>query len=239
MNWQSAAVAVIDMNKTKHNVRRAFSLIEVMVALVIFMVASVVFLTALIFGGRTSYLAAQEVAATNFAMNLIEQMRTRTTGANSLTNYNNLGNPAASQTDSFIGQHTRPIVPGEPGGLVFTATVEFKGFGQVQSSTNNTLKAVIPNGFPQWQPGEWVGSVVMLTDGKGSGQIAYITANTADTLTITRDLSGATSLGWLSNPDSTTQFAINGGKTVVITVTWPFKGKTYSKRFETLLYLEN
>lgn len=214
----------------------AFSLIEIMVSMVIFAVATVAFVSALIYGGRTSYLAAQEVAAANFAMTLIEQMRIRCTNLN---DYDALGDPNATQANSFIGNHTTPIVPGDPSASVFTANVRFKGFGMVSSSTNSAMTATIPTGFPDWIVDEFVGGTVMIKEGRGSGQIARITANTANTLSINRNLTGAGSSGWQSNPDNTSYFEINGGKTVEINVSWSFKEKTYTRSFRTLLYLEN
>ena len=52
----------------------------------------------------------------------------------------------------------------------------------------------------------------MITNGQGEGQIRRITANTTNTLSVTP--------AWTVNPDASSFFMIDGGKTATATVSW-------------------
>ncbi len=70
--------------------------------------------------------------------------------------------------------------------------------GTATSATTTTLVQTDKT----WGASQWINSQVRITAGTGAGQIRTISANTADTLTV----SGA----WTITPDATSQYAIEG-----------------------------
>jgi hypothetical protein len=102
----------------------------------------------------------------------------------------------------------------------YTVNIRFTGWGTVQSASNNGLTATLPTGQQNWVTNEWAGHYVTITEGTGRTQIMRITANTGNTLSVTRDLTGTSTTGWTLNPDSSSRFYINDGKTARIQVTW-------------------
>ena len=69
--------------------------------------------------------------------------------------------------------------------------------------------------------------MIYLISGAGAGQFAGITGNTESTLNLSETFRFA--------PDPTTRYMINNGKTVEITTTWEFRGKSYSESIESLI----
>lgn len=76
----------------------------------------------------------------------------------------------------------------------------FKQFasGTATSATTTTL---VQTG-KTWTASQWINSQVRITAGTGAGQIRTISANTADTLTV--------SAAWTTTPDNTSQYVIEG-----------------------------
>lgn len=104
----------------------------------------------------------------------------------------------------------------------FTYTVSFRhvGWGDVSNAGSTTLRRNFADGEEQWITDEWAGQYVVITRGRGEGQIMRVLSNTSNTLNVTQDISGATSIPWTIVPDNTSRFFINNGKTVHMTVTW-------------------
>lgn len=70
--------------------------------------------------------------------------------------------------------------------------------GTATSATTTTLVQTGKN----WAASQWINSQVRITAGTGAGQIRTISANTADTLTV--------SAAWTTTPDATSQYSIEG-----------------------------
>jgi len=211
------------------------TLVETLFALAIFAFLSVGFMTTLVASMRTTGRAVLEIAADNFATKIIEEMQIR--NKMSIEEYDKLGDPSAPENDSFLKVFVSPSDPQNLSRSVeFRAQVQFKGFGKVESAAQNSLTAVIPNGFPSWDVNEWKDCPVMIKKGKGSGQIAYILSNSSNSLSITRNLDGSAGTPWLTNPDSSSYFEINGGKTAEVTVRWVYRGHPFTRVYRTLVY---
>ncbi|MCX7015616.1 MAG: prepilin-type N-terminal cleavage/methylation domain-containing protein [Candidatus Sumerlaeota bacterium] len=202
------------------------TLIEIVIAMAISAILTLALVSATITAARVSSNMPYDVYATQIISKTAEDLRKENydlVGTTGLPLYN-----SAQTFYSDPDDHSR--------GTSFTVSVRFKGFGLCASgSSSTTLKAVLPAGDPGWTANEWQGSVVMLKDGAGSGQCAYVKSNTADTLTITRNLDGSGSLAWIQTPTTTTYFEIGGGKTVVITASWSNGRKNFSKSMTTML----
>lgn len=200
---------------------RGLSLVEVLIALAILGVVSLSFIGSLIFTSRTAHATTSRIFAVELANRTVEELR-----ALGETNYEILGTDTGDAA-RFLQEQTFDKDPVSSGQTIqFTVSCDFKGFGTVSSAGSNSLTAVIPADYPQWETNEWVGQMVMIKDGDGSGQIAYITANTADTLTITTNLSGSGGGSWMRTPSAGDEFEINNGKTVVITISWTEQGRS-------------
>lgn len=68
------------------------------------------------------------------------------------------------------------------------------------TATSGTATTLVQTG-KTWAVGQWVNYEVRITGGTGAGQVRTITANTADTLTVS---------GWNTNPDATSTYVIQG-----------------------------
>lgn len=91
---------------------------------------------------------------------------------------------------------------GTDGKLVATPSWADSGFvsfasGTATGGSGTTLQQV----GKTWTAGQWVNSQVRIVAGTGAGQIRWITASTADTLTVP---------AWTVNPDATSQYVIEG-----------------------------
>lgn len=215
--------------------KQGVTLVEALFAVGIFALLAVGFMTTLVASMRATGRAVLEIAADNFATKIIEEMQLR--NKMSIEEYDKLGDPSAPVDDSFLKTFVASSDPQNPSRSVeFRAQVRFKGFGKVASATQNSLSAAIPNGFPSWEVDEWKGCPVMIKKGKGSGQIAYILSNTSSDLSITRNLDGSAGASWLTSPDSSSYFEINGGKTAEVTVRWIYRGQPFTRVYRTLVY---
>ena len=69
------------------------------------------------------------------------------------------------------------------------------------TATSATTTTLVQTG-KTWAASQWINSQVRITAGTGAGQIRTISANTADTLTV--------SAAWTITPDATSQYSIEG-----------------------------
>jgi Tfp pilus assembly protein PilV len=192
------------------------TLVEVLVGLFITLVAALGFIGAMIYAQRANRTTRDYLYANQFMSSL--QMMVQA------SNFDRLGESTTTGTQyeaQFLGTIS---AYGDPRNTRLTplmrASFQFTGFGNVASATNTTLRASFPSGVSSWQPNEWAGHYVTISRGTGFGQVMRIVSNTADTLTVTADLSGATTQGWAIVPDSTSRFLIDASKTVHITVNY-------------------
>ncbi|MFN7596133.1 MAG: hypothetical protein ACK5PT_05170, partial [Cereibacter sp.] len=106
-------------------------------------------------------------------------------------------------TNTFTTLANMPASFGTDAKLVATPSIvdgAFKQFatGTATSATSTTLAQT----GKTWTASQWINSQVRITAGTGAGQIRTISANTADTLTV--------SAAWTITPDATSQYAIEG-----------------------------
>lgn len=102
----------------------------------------------------------------------------------------------------------------------YNVSFRHTGWGDVLTAGSNTLTANFPSNQDQWIPNEWAGQYVVISRGRGEGQIMRILSNTNNTLNVTQDVAGNSNTPWAVTPDDTSRFFINNGKTVHMTVTW-------------------
>lgn len=184
----------------------AFSLIEVVVALVILVMLAVAAMTSVAYITRSSRVNANAFAARNIALGYFERM-TRDTFASVGLQGSGLGRYAnIAYTDNVWLDQALNI----PCRVDFL----FKGFGTATAGSVNDLTDT----RAAWTANEWAGDTLFLVAGTGKGQSVAITSNTANKLTFASKLDFA--------PDVTTKYMVNNGKTVIITVTWQYQGTT-------------
>jgi prepilin-type N-terminal cleavage/methylation domain-containing protein len=197
--------------------QRGFTLLEVVIALVLLLIVSLSYMTTSIFNARTSARAKVDVFALELVNRTLEDMRT--------SNFNNLGTSTAPES-KFLTAQTNRMDRSDPNSISFTVNCAFSGFGSVAAVSGTTLRATFPTGFPAWRTDQWKGHKVMIQSGTGVGQIMYITGNSADTLTICRNLDGSGGGGWYKTPAVNDTFNIDNGKTATVTVSWTERGVT-------------
>lgn len=199
--------------------RAAFSLLEVMIAMAILLIVSLSFTTGVIFNARTGVRNKSELFALELINRTIEEMRNPAI-------YEQLGTSVGAAA-VYLNPRTFPYDPAEPADTVnYTVTCRFSGFGTVASASGSTLRANLI-GNNAWETNEWQGRLVMVKRGTGGGQVASITANDGNTLTISRNLDGTSGSGWYKNPVAGDYFEIDNGKTVEIIIDWTERGTAY------------
>lgn len=189
-----------------------FSLLEIMIALPILALVSLAVVSAVIFSSRLSHIVCNKVAAKNIAQSYFERMAIDDFEDVTPENY-----PSVSVAS------TTPIYLDHVVGIKCAVDIEITGYGTAESGSGNSLT----DSDASWETNEWTGNTLFLVSGKGSGQLAKITANTADTLTLEGTLDPA--------PDATTEYMINGGKTVRIKTLWRYMDKPYTETIESLV----
>lgn len=199
---------------------KGFTLIEVIISVGILGLASSVFISSLYFSGKIARNTTLRVVARNIARGIAEEIRADNYDNVTTANYCDI--PSSSPDAYYIDEEMN---------IKCDVTIDIKGLGQVSGAAWDTLR----DSAASWQPNEWQGNVVFITNGQGRGQRALITSNTPDTLNVTLDLSGNSSENWTILPNTTSEYAINGGKTVVITVTYQYRDRSYQ---ETLTLLK-
>ncbi len=197
--------------------KRGVTLIEVMVSIGIFAVVTLAFLPWFQQSGRMGKEVAHEVTAKNIAQGILETMLADNYSNITLDNYPDPG------VDYYIDNVN---------GILAAVTVEIEGYGMASnSSTANSLV----DESALWDADRWKGSTVSIVAGTGRGERAFILGNDSNSLTITTNLSGSSSQGWSVTPDHTSQYVINGGKTVTIKVSWQYRGKDYERKIAGLV----
>lgn len=200
--------------------RRGVTLVEVVIAMAVAAFVMLSFMTAIVFMLRQNAENRQHYEALQileFHQGLIAAANPARLGATNLEEID--------FEDQFNHRRAAPLAvrahPDEdhPGDEYFIS-FEFTGWGAVSDAEENTLEADLPDNHLDWPTNRWAGSYVTITQGRGAGQVMLIRSNTANTLTVTGDLTGATDVPWDREPDSTSRFAINNARTVDIEITW-------------------
>lgn len=197
--------------------RRGFLIIEYLAAITLFAIVTLAFLPWFQQSGKLGKEIAHEVTAKNIAQGILEKMLVDFYSNVTTDNY----------PDSEITYYIDDI-------LDIGATVEITITGDGYSD-NSSGSSSLADPNAAWETDQWIGSTVLIVGGNGQGQRAYITGNTSTVLNITTDLSGATSQSWDTNPDASSHYVINGGKTIDITVRWNYMGKPYQRTLKGLV----
>ena len=189
-----------------------FSLLEVLIALPILAMACLAVISAIIFANRMTHIAGFHLAAKDVAQSYFERMAIDEFQDVTPENY-----PSVTQAS------TNPVYLDHVRGTKCAVNIEITGYGTAESGSANSVTDM----DAPWKANEWAGDTLFLVDGAGRGQLAKIIANSAYTLTLQEPLDPP--------PDSTTQYLINGGKTVRITTSWRFMGKLSQETIESLI----
>ncbi|MCC5877058.1 MAG: type II secretion system protein [Candidatus Sumerlaeia bacterium] len=139
------------------------------------------------------------------------------------SNFTQLGQPNLDEEaweHRFSVNQTYTVDDGRTNPHHYNISFRHTGWGDIAAAGSNSLTASIPQNQDEWITNEWVGQYVVITRGRGEGQIMRILSNTNNTLNVTQDVSGNSSIPWAITPDNTSRFFINNGKTVHMTVTW-------------------
>jgi type II secretory pathway pseudopilin PulG len=208
---QGLCVVIIRFHRQKGMV-----LVEAVFAVAIIAITTLAFISAMVFTARQAEVNTQHLYGVNLAVKYASMIRASTPAY--------LGDQAAPSgafARLFLTPQTVYSNPSEPSAsTIYNVSFTFTGWGSVASATGNSLTASFPAGLSAWNTNEWTGHYVTITEGLGRTQIMRIQSNTANTLSLTADLTGATSTNWSLNPDSTSKFYIDDGKTARITITW-------------------
>jgi len=189
-----------------------FSLLEVIISITLLVLISVSIITSLMFSYRITRVNTNAIAAKNIAQGFFEKM--------AIDTFANVG-PVHYATIAYDNE--TPVWLDEAMNMSCRVEFAFKGFGTTEGGS---LSSLIDNDT-NWETNEWAGDTVYLVEGKGIGHFAPIISNSINTLHLGDTLT--------ASPDTTTKYMINNGKTVEITTTWEYYGKSYSQTIESLI----
>lgn len=200
----------------RFHLKKGMVLLEAVFAVAIIAITTLAFISALIFTARQAEINTQHLYGVNLAAKYAALIR-----ASNSTNLGDTNAPANAFARQFLAPQTAYSNPSEhSAGIAYNVSFVFTGWGSVASATANTLTATFPPGLSPWKVNEWTGHYVTITEGLGRTQIMRIKSNTANTLTLTADLTGATTTNWTMTPNTTSKFYIDDGKTARITIVW-------------------
>ncbi|MBX7245392.1 MAG: prepilin-type N-terminal cleavage/methylation domain-containing protein [Candidatus Sumerlaeaceae bacterium] len=196
---------------------RAFTFIEVMVSLMVTLVVALGFIASVIYSSKQADLSRDHL----YGLQAMDAFQGQVQASNVVL----LGEVSTTTPTVYEARFRNPmsITPDYTNPTInytYTANFTFTGWGKVVSATANTLTCGIATNQSNWTTNEWVGHYVTIASGKGAGQIMRITANTGNVLTVSADLGGVSNTNWAINPDNTSTYYIDDGKTVRIRVTW-------------------
>ena len=194
------------MNKTRSEENKGFSLVEVMIAIPILAIAMLVIVYSLLNASLVSKVVSNKIAAKNVAQGILEKM--------TLHGYDNV-TPANYPNIEYDSPN--PMYLDEVNQTKCRVIIRITGYGTASAGSSSTLE----NSSADWIINEWAGDTLFIIGGRGWGQIATISSNNEDTLTLDSPLIYAV--------DGTSQYLINGGKTIEITTEWKYKSKIYQE----------
>jgi Tfp pilus assembly protein PilE len=199
--------------------RRGLSLISLMIAIALLAILMLTNVATLIYSARTARINSYRLAARNVVQGVLEQMYAHPYDNVTQSNFPSipLSNPNAELLDSVND-------------LRCDLTVEIEDERQATSASSNTLVCTGAG----WESGRWDDDTVFITGGRGFGQRARILSSSADTLSISL-LGFPGQTDWISTPDASSRFLINGGKTVRIMASFTFRDQIYTEMVEGLV----
>jgi Tfp pilus assembly protein PilV len=199
---------------------RGFTIIETVIALLIAGAAGLAFVSSAIYSQRQAQINRDHM----YGMMLVNTVAAQVMAAD----WDRLGDPAAAAgtlenalLNGFTRQGDRFVNNVSPN---FTMAITYTGWGAVDSSQPTGLTSAATPGRRAWATNEWAGQYVQIYEGLGRNSMMRIRSNTANTLTVSADLTVAGRTGaltpWPITLDNTSRYAINNGKTVQIAVSW-------------------
>lgn len=211
----------------------AFSLVEVLVASVVFLLLSLSLALTLLYADRASSLSALQLSAAHALQGQIERLRSDRYENVTPERYPDIG-PDSPQ----------PLWLDAEKRVAATVQFDFLTTFAVASATGNSItvdtssiptSALRPDG--RFRPDELAGNIVLIQSGRGSTQRGYITGNTDDTIHLTADESGRTQHSLEIIPDQTSIIQFNMGKVVTVRLSWNQQGHHFSEEMRTLVIL--
>ncbi|MBN1478301.1 hypothetical protein JXA47_16210 [Candidatus Sumerlaeota bacterium] len=190
-----------------------------MIAIALLAILMLTNVATLIYSARTARINSYRLAARNVVQGVLEQMYAVHYEDVTEANFPSipLSNPGAEILDSVND-------------LRCDLSVEIEDERQATSANSNNIHCSTAN----WETNRWAGDTVFITGGRGFGQRARITSNNATTLQISLlGFPGQTE--WITVPNATSTFLINGGKTVRIFASFTFRGQIYTEMVEGLV----
>ena len=169
-------------------------------------------ITSLTYSYRITRINTNAIAAKNIAQGFFEKM--------AIDTFANVGPEHYPNIDY---DNEPPVWLDEAMNMSCRIEFAFKGFGTAEAGSLTSLTDNDTN----WETNEWAGDTLYLVEGKGSGHFVPIASNSVNTLQLGEALA--------VSPDTTTKYMINHGKTIEITTTWEYYGKSYSQTIESLI----
>lgn len=192
--------------------QRALSLIEVVISTVILGLMTSSIITSIVFTSRTARVNSNAFAAKNIAQGYFERM--------AVDNFTSV----TKQYYPDVNYDSNPPVYLDQGlGITCKVTIDIKGFGTVTQASANS----ITDANAKWNWNEWKNDTLYITAGRDLGEFVQIDSNTSQTLILQKK--------FFRIPDTTTEYMINNGKTVMIITEWKYIDKTYTQSVESLV----
>jgi hypothetical protein len=135
-------------------------------------------------------------------------------GTDSMGKYDGttLSTPTYGATGKFgIYFANRHVVSGNtsnPSRVYFSSSLNADMFSGLTGTATAGAASTLTDSGKTWTVNEFAGLSITITAGTGAGQVRTIASNTATVITV--------STAWTTNPDTTSQYAIEGGDTIDI-----------------------
>lgn len=218
---------MVQPNKARFRAR-GFTLIEAIIALSILLLVSLSFFASLLASSRSAQVGRANIYAIQLMDRILEELRA--------ADFDNLGNTVTGAAENrFNSNQTFNLQIANAVNLPYTVSCKFLGFGTVASATATSLTPNFPANYPAWTTDQWKGRAVVVTDGVAKCCMAYVNSNTANTLTISRNLDGSGGGGWWTTPVAGDTYLIDNGKSVQVTITWTVARKAFTMTRTTLI----
>ncbi len=214
---------------------RGVTLVEIVVSMLILTLLAVTVISSVIYTSRGARLNTNAIAAKNIAQGYFERMAgdefsNVTPPADGTVFEPNIPDPTNPNervaSDGYADiplDDPNPIWLDRAMGIPCAVSFEFKGFGNATGGGATSLTDTNAS----WEIDEWVGDTLYLVDGTGAGQFGQIASNTATQMTLATAFS--------VDPDATTKYMVNNGKTVEVTTTWFYQGEPFTQTIESLI----
>lgn len=209
---QPAGGAFLRRRGVLRSAGRGVSLVEVVVSAALLAAIAMSILAALSYAAQVTRLNGYAISAKNIAQGFFERMQ-----------IDDFDNVCAEKYPNIEYDSDPPVWLDQGLGIKCQVHFRFTGFGALtDASAQNLTEANVG-----WEQDEWNGNTVFLTSGQGAGQYGVIDFSTPNTLHLAEPLDVA--------PKKGTTYMINNGKTVQITVSYSFRGKTHSQTVSSLI----